>query len=86
MVKDNFKIFQYVIKLIRFLADLCEQGNQSAIDALRPIYRLETCIEIITNPVLSKDLRGSFMKLVSKLWTTGSATYQNYQKRLYCKI
>lgn len=84
--RDAFKTFDYVVQLVKFLADLCSGNNFSAIYALRPLYPLSACISIITNPLLGKDLRGAFAQLVTRLWTTGSDTHQSYLKRFYCKV
>lgn len=86
MKRDASKTFNYVVNLIKFLANLCAGNNYNAINKLSEIYKRSTCIRIVSNSVLSSEIRTSFADLIHKLWFQCGEKAKSNKSRFFCKI
>jgi hypothetical protein len=84
--RDNDKIYNYVVNLIRFIGNLCLGHNIMAVEGFKKIYQLNTCMKIVTNSVLPEKLRASFAHLIHHMWFK-SGEQTNFRKsQFFCKV
>lgn len=83
---DDEKIFKYVVNLIKFIGNLCLGNNILAVEGFKTIYQLDTCIRIITNSVLSSQLRASFAHLIHHMWFKSGEQNQFRKTQFFCKV
>lgn len=84
--EDGEKIFKYVVNLIKFIGNLCLGNNILAIEFFKEIYQLDTCVRIITNSVLSSELRAAFAHLIHHMWFKSGEQSQFRKSQFFCKV
>lgn len=86
MKKDDYKIFNYVVNIIRFVGNLCLGNNVLAIQEFKKIYSLNVCVKIVTNSLLSSELRSAFVHLIHHMWFKSGEKIQMNKSIFFCKV